>query len=171
VQSTSGNPATINPADPSSYQGYSVSLNSPNKVNTYGWGLSVDYLLERNFAITFNVSSDMIHNPDSTFATYFNTPKYRVNVGLSNGGFGWENRFGFNVQYRWQDSYFTEADFKQGQVSAFSTLDAQVSYKCKGIRSLIKLGASNILNHYYVSQYGNPAIGGLYYISFGYNVF
>jgi hypothetical protein len=140
-------------------------------VKTYGWGLSVDYLLDRNFAITFNVSSDMINNPDSTFATYWNTPKYRANVGFSNSGFGWEKRFGFNVQYRWQDNYYTEADFVQGPVSAFGTLDAQVSYKCKGIRSLIKLGASNLLNHYYVSQFGNPAIGGLYYISFGYNVF
>jgi outer membrane receptor protein involved in Fe transport len=171
VQSTSGNPATINPLDPTSYQGYSVSTNSANKVHTYGWGLSVDYLLERNFAFTLNVSSDMIHNPDSTFATYWNTPKYRFNIGFSNSGFGWQKRYGFNVQYRWQDNYFTEADFVQGPVSAFGTLDAQVSYKCKGIRSLIKLGASNLLNHYYTSQFGNPAIGGLYYISFGYNVF
>ncbi|MBS1933594.1 MAG: TonB-dependent receptor, partial [Bacteroidetes bacterium] len=171
VQSTSGNPATINPADPSSYQGYSVSVNSPNKVSTYGAGLSIDYLMPRNFSITFNVSSDRIHNPDSTFATYWNTPKYRANVGFGNSGFGWEKRFGFNIQYRWQDSYFTEADFKQGPVSAFSTLDAMVSFKCTGIRSLIKLGATNLLNHYYVSQFGNPAIGGLYYVSFGYNVF
>jgi len=171
VQSTSGNPATINPMDPTSYQGYSVSTNSANKVSTYGWGLSVDYLLERNFAITLNVSSDMIHNPDSTFATYWNTPKYRFNIGLSNSGFGWQKRYGFNVQYRWQDSYYTEADFVQGSVNAFGTLDAQISYKCTGIRSLIKLGASNLLNHYYTSQFGNPAIGGLYYISFGYNIF
>ena len=171
VQSTSGNPSTINPADPTTYQGYSVSTNSANKVSTYGWGLSADYLLDRNFSIGVNISSDNIHNPDSTFATYFNTPKYRFNIIFSNSGFGWEKRYGFSVNYRWQDSYYTEADFVQGPVSAFGALDAQVSYKCKGIRSLIKLGASNLLNHYYVSQFGNPAIGGLYYISFGYNVF
>ncbi len=171
VQSASGNPATINPNDPTSYQGYSVSTNSTNKVNTYGWGLSIDYIMDGNFALYCNISSDMIHNPDSTFATYFNTPKYRVNVGLSNSGFGWQKRFGFNIQYRWQDSYYTEADFVQGNVSAFSTVDAQVSYKCKGIRSMIKIGASNLLNQYYTSQFGNPAIGGLYYVSFAYNIF
>ncbi len=171
VQSTSGNPAAINPNDPSTYQGYSVSVNSANKVSTYGWGFSVDYILDRGFSIGFNVSSDMIHNPDSTFATYFNTPKYRTNVSFSNNGFGHQKRFGFSIQYRWQDNYYTEADFKQGPVSAFSTLDAMVSYKCTGIRSLIKIGATNLLNHYYVSQFGNPAFGGLYYVSFGYNIF
>ena len=171
VQSTSGNPAAINPADPSTYQGYSVSVNSPNRVSTYGWGLTVDYILERNFAIGFNVSSDNINNPDSTFATYFNTPKYRFNISLSNSGFGWQKRFGFNIQYRWQDNYYTEADFVQGPVNAFGTVDAQVSYKCSGIRSLIKLGGCNVLNHYYTSQFGNPAIGAVYYVSFGFNVF
>ena len=171
VQSTSGNPATINPADPTSYQGYSVSTNSANKVSTYGWGLSADYLLDRNFSISANISSDNIHNPDSTFATYFNTPKYRFNISFSNSGFGWQKRYGFSVNYRWQDSYYTEADFVQGPVSAFGTFDAQVSYKLSGIRSLIKIGGCNILNHYYTSQFGNPAIGGMYYISFGYNVF
>jgi outer membrane receptor protein involved in Fe transport len=171
VQSTSGNPATINPADPTSYQGYSVSTNSANKVSTYGWGLSADYLLDGNYAIGVNISSDNIHNPDSTFATYFNTPKYRFNITFSNSGFGPQKRYGFNVDYRWQDKYYTEADFVQGPVSAFGTFDAQVSYKLSGIRSLIKIGGCNILNHYYTSQFGNPAIGGMYYISFGYNVF
>ena len=151
--------------------GYSVSVNSSNTVNTYGFGASIDYLLPKNFSFNINVSSDHIDNPDPTFVTYFNTPDYRFNLGLSNSGFGHEKRFGFSVQYRWQDSYYTESDFKQGNVSAFGTIDGQVSYKLTNIRSLIKLGATNILNHYYVTQYGNPSIGGLYYISFGYNVF
>jgi outer membrane receptor for ferrienterochelin and colicin len=153
------------------YQGYSVSTNSSTNIYTHGFGLSLDYLLPGNFTVSGNVSTDRIHNPDSTFTTYFNTPKYRFNIGLSNSGFGAGKRFGFNVQYRWQDAYFTESDFRQGDVSAFGTVDAQISYKLTDIRSMIKLGATNLLDHYYVSQYGNPAIGGIYYISIGYNVF
>ncbi len=171
IQSKSGNPATIDPTNASTYTGFSVSVNSANTVNTYGAGLGIDYMLEKNYAINFNVSTDNIDNPDATFATYFNTPKYRFNIGLSNSGFGFEKRFGFHFQYRWQDKFFTEADFKQGDVAAFGTLDGQVSYKLSPIRSVIKIGATNILNKYYLTAFGNPSIGGLYYISFGYNVF
>jgi outer membrane receptor protein involved in Fe transport len=171
IQSRSGNPATINPADPSSYRGFSVSTNSTNKVSTYGFGASMQFLLPDNFSIDVNASSDHIHNPDTTFTTYFNTPNFRFNVGLTNSGFGHQKRWGFGVVYRWQNSYYTESDFRQGPVGAFGTLDAQVSYKLLDIHSLIKLGATNLTNHYYISQYGNPAIGGVYYISYAYNVF
>ncbi|HTI11290.1 MAG TPA: TonB-dependent receptor [Puia sp.] len=149
---------------------FSVSVNSPNTINSYGFGLSLDYLLPQNFAISLNASSDRLHNPDSTFVTYYNTPKYRFNIGFSNSGFGPGKKLGFNAQYRWQDKYFTESDFRQGNVNAFGTIDAQISYKLP-LHSLVKLGATNLLNHYYVSAYGNPAIGGLYYISLGYNIF
>lgn len=171
IQSKSGNPATINPANPATYTGYSVSVNSANTVNTYGAGISLDYLLPKNFAISYNFSSDNIDNPDPTFATYWNTPKYRTNLGFSNSGFGYNKQFGFAVQWRWQDWYYTQADFRQGNVSAYSTIDAQISFKMPKINSLIKLGGTNLTNHYYLTAFGNPAIGALYYVSYGYNVF
>ncbi|MDP4151075.1 MAG: TonB-dependent receptor, partial [Bacteroidota bacterium] len=96
---------------------YSVSVNSPNQIKSYGIGLSLDYLLPNNFSLSFNASTDRLHNPDSTFVTYYNTPKYRFNIGLANSGFGHEQRFGFNLQFRWQDAYWTESDFRQGPVS------------------------------------------------------
>jgi hypothetical protein len=154
-----------------SQQVFSLSINSPSNVNTYGFGFSLDYLLPNNFGISGNLSSDHIHNPNAALVTYFNTPDYRFNIGLNNTGFGYQKRFGFNIQYRWQDSYYTESDFRQGESSAFGTLDGQISYKLTGTHSLIKLGATNILDHYYITQYGNPAIGGVYYVSFGYNIF
>jgi len=104
AQSKSGDPTTINPDNPATYTGFSVSVNSPNTVNTYGAGMSVDYMLPKNFSITYNVSSDDIKinhpplsNPDPTFATYWNTPKYRSNLGVSNNGFGYRKQFGFAV--------------------------------------------------------------------------
>ncbi len=161
-----------NPLDPTKgYTGYSISVNSANKVNTYGFGIGLNYLLPKSFVLDFNFSSDKIDNGDPNFADYFNTPNYRTNIGIANSGFGYDRRFGFNVQYRWQDTYNTVSDFKQGPVSAISTLDAQISYKLKAAKSVVKLGATNLLNTYYVTQYGNPAMGGLYYVSFGYNVF
>jgi hypothetical protein len=103
--------------------------------------------------------------------SYYNTPHYRANLGIGNNGFGFQKRFGFNLVWRWQDSFFEESDFIQGTVSAFSTLDGQLSYKLPPLRSIIKLGATNLTNHYYVNAPGNPSIGGLYYVSIAYNVF
>ena len=64
-----------------------------------------------------------------------------------------------------------EGTFGTGNVPAFGTMDAQVSYRLSKIRSLIKLGGTNLFNDYYNSAFGNPSVGGLYYVSFGYNVF
>ena len=152
-------------------RGFSVSANSANEVSSYGGGIGIDFMMRRGFVLSGNLSSDNIDNPDPNFATYWNTPKYRMNLALSNTGFGFQKRFGFCINYRWQDSFYTEADFRQGDVSAFSTLDAQISYKLTEIRSQLKLGGTNILNKYYKTAFGNPAIGAVYYVSYAYNIF
>jgi hypothetical protein len=105
------------------------------------------------------------------FITYFNAPKYRYNLGFGNSGIDKEKRLGFNITYRWQDAFFYESDFRQGNLPAFGTLDAQVSYKLPKQKLLFKLAGTNITNHYYRNAFGNPYIGGLYYASIGYNVF
>ncbi len=164
-QSSNGQPSgLLNP------QIYSVAVNSANKVNTYGYGVSFEYKLRKNFSVTANFYSDEITDVPANFQAQFNTPKYRTNIGVANNGFGWQKRLGFNVVYRWQDSYYNESTFISGSVNAFSTLDAQVSFKLPKIKSLIKLGGTNITNHYYINSYGNPRIGALYYLSIGYNV-
>jgi outer membrane receptor protein involved in Fe transport len=50
-------------------------------------------------------------------------------------------------------------------------VDAMVSYKFPAQKVLLKLGATNLLNQYYRDGFGNSTIGGLYYVSIGYNVF
>ncbi len=163
---TAGDPVGL--SDPNIY---SIAVNSPDPLNVSGWGLSFDYLLPRNFFANANVFGDQISDVPAGLKTYFNTPKVRFNLGFGNSGIGKSKRAGFNIVYRWQDKYFTESDFRQGDVPAFGTLDAQVSYKFPAAKVLLKLGATNLTNHYYINQFGNPSIGGLYYLSVGYNVF
>ena len=147
---------------------YSFVINTDNAVNAVGWGISVNYQLVRGYELNANVSSDRLDNVPSNIVTFFNTPKWRYNIGLSNSNLG--KGFGFNVQWRWQDQLYWEGTFGTGEVPAFGTLDAQISYKIPSIKSMIKLGASNVTNHYYTSAFGNPQVGGLYYLSFGYNL-
>ena len=73
--------------------------------------------------------------------------------------------------YRWVDTFMYEGTFAVGQVPSYSTVDAQVSYKLPKTKSIIKVGGTNILNKYYTNGFGNIQIGGLYYLSFGWNVF
>ena len=78
---------------------------------------------------------------------------------------------GFAVAYRWQDTFYYQGDLANGNLPSVQTVDAQVSYKLPKSKSIIKLGANNLLNQYYYNAVGNSLIGGLYYLSFGYNIY
>lgn len=149
----------------------SVAINSTNQVKTYGYGGSIDWMLPRNFVATSNLTFDRIKDVEQGFISFFNVPSFRLNLGLSNTGFGYQKRFGFAVMMRSQDGYFYESDFRQGDLEDFTIFDAQISYKLPARRSIIKLGGTNILNQYYKTAFGNPEVGGVYYVSFAYNVF
>jgi hypothetical protein len=159
-----------NIANPLASENFSYPVNTDASVKAIGWGISFDYQLGGRFVARANVSGDALNNVPDGLVTFFNTPKVRYNLGLSNDGIGKSN-WGFNVLWRWQDDVYWEGTFGAGDIKAFSTFDAQISYKFPKIRSLFKLGGSNLLNKYYVSAFGNPNIGGVYYVSFGYNVF
>ncbi len=157
--------------DASKRIGYSISVNTPGDVKTMGWGISAEYLMRRNYSVSANLYSDEIGDLPVGFVSYFNTPKYRANIAFNNSGFLKDNRYGFSVVYRWVDNFFYEGTFGSGQMPSYGTLDAVVSYKLLSTKSIIKLGATNVLNAYYRTGFGNPQVGGLYYVSFGWNVF
>ena len=157
-------------ASPFTTTNYSFIYNSPNTVNAIGWGVSVNYRFNKGYDFGVNVSGDQLNNVDSGLVTFFNTPKVRFNVSLGNEKVNGSN-WGFNILYRWQDQMLWEGTFGTGEVKSFGSLDAQVSYRLPKIKSLIKLGATNLTNKYYTTAFGNPSVGGLYYVSFGYNVF
>ncbi len=150
---------------------FSIPVNTTSKVKTLGWGIGLDYRLPKNFLVGVNASSDELKDVPVGFKTYFSTPKYRTNVSFGNNGFAYKKRVGFNVVYRWQDAFFYESDFTNGNIPAVHTLDAQISYKIPSAKTLIKIGATNLLNEYYTNGVGNSIVGGLYYVSLGYNVF
>ncbi|CAN5253228.1 TonB-dependent receptor [soil metagenome] len=169
VQSKS-NHAIVN-ADADTGQIYSVPINSTSKVKTYGFGIGLDYKLSRNYSLSVNAASDNLTDVPTNFIASFNSPKYKVNATFANNGFGKNNRMGFAVAYRWQDAFYFQGDLANGNLPSVQTVDAQVSYKLPSTKSIIKLGANNLLNQYYYNAVGNSRIGGLYYLSFGYNVY
>jgi outer membrane receptor protein involved in Fe transport len=172
VQARNGNPSSLrDPRDATTAKIFSLNVNASETVSTYGYGIGLDYKLPRNFNMSANYSSDVLQDLPAGFIAFFNAPKHRMNLSLSNSGLFKKKLIGFNITYRWQDELFYESTFATGIVPAFHTVDAQISHKLPKIRSIVKLGANNLLNQYYIQGLGNPSIGGLYYVSFTYNVF
>ena len=164
------NPSVYDVLDANKRIGYSISTNSTANVSTKGWGASMDYLLPNRFVFTANLFTDEIGDLPAGFISYFNTPTWRANFSLSHPGLLMNNKLGFNVNLHYQDELMYEGTFVTGQIPSVNTLDAVITYKVPKYKSLVKLGGTNIMNKYYNTAYGSPAIGGLYYISFAYNV-
>ncbi|MFT4154885.1 TonB-dependent receptor [Parafilimonas sp.] len=156
-------------ASPFTSTNYSFVVNSGTPVKANGWGISLEYRLGKTYSITGNVYGDQLKDVDEDLVSFFNTPKTRFNLGLSSSNA--YKGIGFNVIYKWQDKVAWEGTFGSGTIPAFGTLDAQVSYNFTKEKVLVKIGGTNIINHYYRNAFGNPYIGALYYASIGYNVF
>ncbi len=146
----------------------STVVNNPETVTAHGALLSMDYLRGK-YNFNWNISYNKLSDKDDGFKNEFNTPKVRVNFGVT--GRDITPRIGFNLNYRWQDSFVWSSSFVAGTVNAYGTVDAAVNYKLPQYKSMIKVGGSNILNKYYKTSYGNPSVGGVYYISMVFDQF
>ena len=109
---------------------------------------------------------------DDPIIPAFNTPEHKFNIGLSGRdinldlGFVTLKKFGFNVNYKWIDTFIFEGSPQfTGLIPSYDLLDAQVNWKLASINTTIKLGASNLLNNETFQAYGGPRIGRLAYLS------
>ena len=139
-----------------------VSLDQP--VNSYGWALGFDYKLKNNFEFSSNVSYNDVNTVlKPGFQIQFNTPDYRYNISFGNRKL--TRIIGFNINYRWQNSFLWESAFGVGTIPQIHNLDAQVTFNLENMKSRIKIGGSNILNQYHTTSFGSANVGALYYVS------
>ncbi|MEO1652081.1 MAG: TonB-dependent receptor [Bacteroidota bacterium] len=148
---------------------FSFPINSTEDINTYGFGLGLEYQLPRGFRIGGNVYFDDVESFEGTGQVQFNSPNWRYNITFANREV--VKNLGFNMTFRWQNSFVWESAFGTGEIPAFTTLDAGITYKLKALKSILKVGASNLLNNYYNTSFGNPQIGGVYFISVTFDEF
>ncbi len=146
-----------------SSRSFGTVVNNPDKVQAYGFGIGADYLYN-DFKFSANFSSDRLQESTSVLQSEFNTPEYRYNVGVSNANL--YKNIGASVSYRYQGAYKWQSVFIAGDVDAFGTMDAQVNFRFPAQKLTMKFGGSNILNKYYRTNYGNPMVGAVYYVSF-----
>ncbi len=142
-----------------------ISTNDP--LTAAGWAAGIDYRLPQGYVVQGNVAYNSLESVEDRgpgFRTGFNSPEYRFNLGISHPKI--KPNLGFNIVWHFQQKFLWESEFGVGEVPAYHTLDAQVTYAIKSLKTSVKLGASNLLNDYYTTGFGNPQIGGIYYIAF-----
>ncbi len=165
---------------PSTHQGttlapgtiFSLYSNSPEQITSYGVGLGVTYNLPKGYSITGNYSYadfsvDEIEN--RVFNAGFNTPNNKFNIGFGNRKL--TKNLGFNINYRWQESFDWFSSYGEWTVPEFGVLDAAVSYKATPIKSIIKIGGTNLGGNDYRTNLGGPFVGQMYYVSITFDQF
>lgn len=145
--------------------------NLSQEVKSFGVGLGLAYSLPKNFTVNGNWSWADFDAPGATndFLSNFNTPRNKISFGVSNRKI--IENLGFNVNYRWQTSFQWQSSFGIWQVPEFGVLDAQLNYKVSSIKSIIKLGATNLGGGDYRTNIGAPFVGQQYYISISFDEF
>lgn len=151
------------------YQVYQTYTNSEADINSFGGTVGVDTKLG-NFDLGVNYTFAELDIDEGRYPdlrTNFNTPKHKVKASFGNTELF--KNFGFNVNYRWSDSYYWEASFADGDIPAYMVLDAQINYSVPSMKSIFKLGGSNLLGDEYYTAVGTGFIGSIYYLSWTIN--
>lgn len=144
---------------------YRVYTNAKNKYNTYGSSLGLTWNFYKTFTVSGNINYNNIKGNATAdlFVTGFNTPKWTTNISFGNRAV--TKNFGFNIVWKWQDSFLWESPLVTGAIGAINNIDAQVTYRLPVLKSTIKVGGSNVLNNRHIQYAGGPTIGALYYVA------
>jgi len=142
---------------------YKVYTNAKDTYNNYGASLGITYSFFQKFVLNGAVNYNKISNAhnDDVFQTGFNTPDWSTNIGIGNREVF--KNVGFNIVWKWQNSFLWQSQLVNGTVNAFSTVDGQVSIKLPFYKSTLKFGATDLLNTKYIQYAGGPTIGAFLY--------
>ena len=149
---------------------FQTTISTDIPVLSYGCALGAEFRVGRAALVRGNVSYNElgeIKDPPPGFSPQFNTPRFKFNLGYGNRYI--TRRIGFNVNWRWQQSFLWESPFGTAMIPAYSMVDAHISLSIPNLQSRLKIGGSNILNSYYTTSFGSAQIGGLFYVSWTYD--
>lgn len=149
---------------------FQAYTNSSADISSYGGGIGVTTKLlgDFDFGVNYTYAKlDFEEGSDPGFETNFNTPEHKVKASF--GHTELFDNFGFNINWRWNDWYLWQSSFADGFVPSRNIVDAQVNFTVPSIKSIFKIGGSNILGEEYVSAPGAGTIGAQYYVSWTIN--
>ena len=156
--------------DKTSQKQYRMWTNSRTVIYNYGFSAGLNYLFAKNYIVDANTSFAKLKNSENEdgLEDGFNTPKWMINLSITKQNI-LKNLDG-GITCKWQNSYYWTSFLANGNVAAYSVVNAQLTYTAKKLHSSFKIGATNLMNHYYYSYLGGPAIGGMYYATLTYGI-
>jgi outer membrane receptor for ferrienterochelin and colicin len=165
------NPTTHqgNPVNPGAL--YSLYNNSTEDVTSYGAGLGFGYSLPWKKLIingSYNYAK-YDANESADFRAGFNTPENKFSVGLSSREV--VKNLGFALSFRYQQEFLWQSSYGVWNVPEFGVFDAQINYKISSLKSVVKIGGTNLGGTDYRTNIGSPFIGSTYYISLTFDQF
>ncbi|HLL42462.1 MAG TPA: TonB-dependent receptor [Segetibacter sp.] len=157
--------ATTSTAASNGQDRYRVYTNAKNTYHNYGSALGVTYNFYKKYTVSGNVNYNKMKSnaTNDIFVTGFNTADWSTNLSFGNREI--VKNIGFNVAWRWQNAFLWESPLVTGNISAYSTVDAQVTFRVPKAKANIKVGGSNLFNSRYLQYAGGPTLGGLYYVA------
>lgn len=162
-----GNPDSIifALADNTKQDQYRMWTNSKTSVYQYGGSLGMQWKLRKGYLVSAHSSYAKLRKSagEDGLEDGFNTPEWMAFASIANDKL--YKQFGAGVSFRWQSRYYWQSFLINGDVPAITTMDMHISYRFSKMPVRIKLGGSNISNHYYYSILGGPSIGGMYYLT------
>ena len=139
---------------------YQVYTNTAETVNSYGLGLGLSKKVYKDFELGVNYNFadfEFDQAKDPSFIAGFNTPKHRVKASLGNTALF--KNFGFNLNARYNSEYLWQSSFADGMVPENVVFDAQINYSIPAIKSVLKVGATNLFGDDYLQVIGAGLIG------------
>ncbi|WP_163323107.1 TonB-dependent receptor [Draconibacterium mangrovi] len=150
-----------------------LNVNSRSKINVQGVSLGYKWLAPMGAIFSGNMTWTNISTEQyDPVAPGFNTPGFKSNLSVQNRKMdqmennpGFRN-VGFKVTWRYQNRYYWESTFGDGWIEPVSTLDIQFSVNMDSPKSLLKFGASNLLNNKFAYSFGGANVGVMFYVSY-----
>lgn len=145
---------------------FQIFTNTSLKVTSLGFGLGLSKKIFKDFELSgnYNYSQfDFDQAKDPDFEASFNTPKHRVKATLGNDKLF--KNFGISVSGRWNSEYQWESTFADGTIDSATVIDAQANYNLTNLKSIIKIGATNLGGKEYGQVLGAGLIGQQYFVS------
>ena len=145
-------------------------VNAEEEITSQGIGLGFTYKLPSDFEVSGNYSWATFNtDADEDFQAGFNTPENRYTVTFANRKLA--DNLGFSATFRYQDEFLWQNSFGEALVPAFGTFDAQVSYKVESIKSVVKVGGTNLIGGDYRTNIAAPFVGSKFFVSVTFDEF
>lgn len=161
---------SLNPF-PTSINAFRVTTNSKDVVTTQGFTIGLNYFYKNYLGFSGNYSWNKLDRGGSKdpIIPAFNTPEHKFNLGVNGRDIlykGKKERWGYGINYKWQQGFLFEGSPQfTGFVQSYGMLDIQLNTTITKIKSVFKIGASNVLNNLVYQVYGGPSVGRLAYAS------